>query len=234
MSLFFYALYALIYLGLMLWAALLLRSGRSRLLRSAALAQLLILGGLFYDNLILALGNRVGAGDLLLALSVPRFVLHQLILPWLIWVVFVILRVRGHGWAQKDWARIAAGGLSLLVVVLGVLTRLVGLDLAPTVMDGVLRYVAVSVAGPPLVSIVSVGLAGVGGLLIWRRSGWPWLFVTVALAFLAEALPIEALKRLLGSGAEVALMIAVLWLLQRAWGDGAAAQGIRSLATRRS
>ena len=215
MSLIFYAIYAFLYLGLLWWGGLSLRSAATNLQRSAALALLLILGGLFYDNLILALGNLLGEGDLLFYLSLPRFVLHQLLLPWLIWVVYVLLRARGHGWAASSRARTGALLLSLIVVVLGVATRLVGLELAPTVLDGVVRYAAVGTVGPPLVSIVSVGLAGVAGLLIWRRSGWPWLFVTVALAFLAEALPSPALKRLLGSGAEVALMISLLFLLGR-------------------
>ncbi|MEZ4640613.1 MAG: hypothetical protein R2856_37590 [Caldilineaceae bacterium] len=49
--------------------------------------------------------------------------------------------------------------LSALVMAAGIaLACLWGLHREPTIMDGVVRYVAVGVSGPPIVSIVSIGL----------------------------------------------------------------------------
>jgi hypothetical protein len=76
-------------------------------------------------------------------------------------------------------------------------------------MDGVLRYVATNVSGPPIVSIVSIGFAGVMGIFLWRHAGWPWLTITALLVFIGEGIPSEAIRRVLGSGAEVLFMLVV-------------------------
>jgi hypothetical protein len=103
--------------------------------------------------------------------------------------------------------------LSSIVMLAGVATRLVGLQLEPEVADGVLRYVAVGTAGPPVVSIVSIGFAGLVGLLFWRRSRWPWVFLAALAVFVAEAFPDEAVRRAIGSAFEI-VFLAVLLVTQ--------------------
>ena len=152
------------------------------------------------------------AGPMLYALSVPRFILHQLVLPWLILAAFDQARRAGIGWAQGPRSRTVAIVASALVMVAGVLTRIVGVSWDPAVMDGVTRYVAVGVAGPPLVSIVSIGFGTVVGFFLWRKLGWPWIALAGVLVFIGEGIPIEAVKRVLGSGAEVLFMAAMLGL----------------------
>ena len=171
-----------------------------RLTRRIGTLLIILVGlGVVYDNLILSLGNSLGAGPLLLGLSVPRFVLHQLILPWLIVAAFEQAKAAGHRWANhraSGWIILA---LTLVVMAAGILTRLVPLNLEPEVMDGVTRYVAVGIKGPPLVSILSIGFVGIVGLLLWRRNGWPWEFLAAVLVFIAEGIPIEWVRRSLGS-----------------------------------
>jgi len=87
---------------------------------------------------------------------------------------------------------------------------LVSLSLEPVVMDGVTRYVAVGVQGPPLVSILSIGFVGIVGLLLWRRNGWPWEFLAALLVFVGEGIPIEWGRRIFGSGLEVLFLVAML------------------------
>jgi hypothetical protein len=204
MSLLLYTTYALSHLCLLLWGVIIWR--RFRFLSTLLFAAILF--GLFYDNLILALGNSIGPGEMLRALSVPRFVLHQLILPWLILgAAQQLARAdRRHAPGPQLWAV----GLSALVMAAGIATRVAVLSLEAEVMDGVNRYVAVGTIGPPIVSIISVGFAGVTGFLLWRRHQWPWVFVTVVLAFIAEGIPVEAIRRVFGSGFEVLLMAALI------------------------
>jgi hypothetical protein len=196
----------LMFWGLSLWQ-------RYRMVSSLLIAAVIF--GLVYDNLILALGIWMQEGALLYALSVPRFALHQLVLPWLILAAFDQGRRAGIGWAQSPRGRTAAIIFSALVMVAGVLTRMVGVTWEPTVMDGVTRYVAEGVVGPPLVSLLSIGFATVVGFFLWRKLGWPWLALAGLLVFIGEGVPIEAVKRVLGSGTEVLFMAIMLFLEQR-------------------
>lgn len=214
MSSLLYPAYAVACAALLAWGALFL----VRRPRASTAIVLLVVFGVFYDNLVLAIGalagDAIGPGDALLALSVPRFVLHQLVLPWLIYAAWDMARQAGHGWAARRRARPGAIVLSFVVMAAGIATRLVGLQLEPEIADGVLRYVAISVAGPPIVSIVSIGFVAVAGLVFWRRDRWPWIVVAAVAVFIAEAFPDEAVRRAIGSAFEV-VFLAVLLLTQQ-------------------
>lgn len=124
-----------------------------------------IILALCWDNAIVAAGALVGPGDLLVGLSVPRYVAHGLLTPLLIPIVFWIARLRLRAWV---WV------LTALLVALGAYTEIFNLDLVLKEYGGTLRY-AHAAASPPIPSIVTVlVLIGVGGLL-WRRAGVPWL-----------------------------------------------------------
>jgi len=208
MSIVLYAVYTLLNLGLLVWGlGLAVRTRRWSALLIAAVAF-----GLMYDNLILAVGSRIGMHNGLYLLSLPRFWLHQLVLPWLIYAAFEQARRLGYTWTQPREARRAALISSVLVMLLGILTRLIPLNLQLTEMDGVLRYVDIAAKGPPLVSIFSVGFVGAVGLLHWRAIRYPWLFAFALLVFLGEGIPLEWVRRILGSGAEVLFIAAMLHL----------------------
>jgi hypothetical protein len=215
MSIILYSIYTLANLALVIWGITVWRQTR----RAGTLLIVLVALGVAYDNLILSLGNALGAGPLLHGLSVPRFVLHQLILPWLIYAGYEQARVAGHRWANHRASRWVVLALTLLVIVAGVLTRLAGLDLEAAVMDGVTRYMAVGTVGPPLVSILSIGFVGIVGFLLWRRNGWPWEFWAAVLVFVGEGVPVEWVRRGLGSGFEVLFLAVMLatdrWLALR-------------------
>lgn len=198
--------------------------------RASTAIVLLVTFGVFYDNLVLALsavfGDLVEPGDALLALSIPRFVLHQLVLPWLIYAAWDMAHQAGHGWAARRWSRPMAIVVSVIVMAAGIATRLVGLQLEPEVADGVLRYVAVGTAGPPIVSIVSIGFVGLAGLVFWSRDRWPWIFLAAVAVFVAEAFPDEAVRRAIGSAFEV-VFLAVLLVTQVRLDAGRLRQAVR-------
>jgi hypothetical protein len=213
MSIVLYTVYAIAHLALVVWGFTVWRRTR----RVGTLLIILVTLGVAYDNLILALGNTFGAGALLYRLSIPRFALHQLILPWLIVAGYEQAKVAGHKWANHRASAWLALAGTLVVIALGVATRLAGLELEAEVMDGVTRYVAIGTVGPPIVSITSIGFVGIVGLALWRKNGWPWEFVAALLVFIGEGVPIEWVRRGLGSGFEVlfmAVMLATdLWLV---------------------
>lgn len=215
MSVWLYAAYTLLYILIMGWGARLWLQTR----RFGILILLAVTFGVFYDNLILALGNVFKAGELLYALSVPRFALHQLILPWVIVVGALQARDAGIAWAQSQRALQLAIASSGALMAFGVLTRVLPLQLAPEMMDGVTRYVATNSHGPPLVSILALTFVGVSGFFLWRKCGWVWVFAMSLLVFVGEAIPDESLRRSLGSGVEVMWLVAMLaterWLARR-------------------
>ena len=210
MSIYLYSLYTVAYAGLLVYGARLWL----RQQHVSTLLLLVVTFGVFYDNLILTLGNWVGAGALLHALSLPRFVLHQLALPWIIYAAYDQARQAGQGWAQRPASRWIAAAVSAAVLVAGIATRLWALHLEPEIMDGVLRYVAIGVAGPPIVSIVSIGLVTIGGLVFWRQQRWPWIFLAGVAVFIGESLPDASLRRAVGSALEV-VFLAVLFVTQQ-------------------
>lgn len=211
MSIVFYSIYTLLNLALLFWGiGLWLRNHRAGTLMIAA-----VTFGLMYDNLILAGGNFFGSKELLYWVSLPRFVLHQLVLPWVIFASFEQVRLMGHAWAQKRAARLAAALMSGFVMLLGVLTRILPMNLQLVEMDQVTRFVDAGAKGAPIVSIVSIGFAGVMGLLLWRKNQFSWLFLSALLVFIGEGIPIEWVRRVLGSGAEVLFIISMLLLEKR-------------------
>jgi hypothetical protein len=171
--------------------------------------------GLVYDNLILSVGGFLDGGQLLYALSVPRFILHQLVLPGIIWVTFEQVRLSGARWAQRILAERVIILLSIVVVILGIVTRLIPMHLQLVEMGGINRYMNKGASGPPIVSIASIGFAGAMGLFLWRKSKWPWTFLTALMVFVGEGIPIELIRRVVGSGAEILFIAALLTTEQR-------------------
>jgi hypothetical protein len=214
MSTLLYPAYALAYVVLLAWGALLLARHR----HASTAIVLLVVVGVFWDNLVLTLGGILGAGDLLLVLSWPRFILHQLVLPWLVYAAWSMADQAGHGWASRRWARPMAIGLALALMAAGAATRLLGVTLEPEVLDGVVRYVAVGIKGPPLVSIVSIGFVGIAGVRFWRH-GWPWITVAAIGVAIGEGFPDEGVRRVVGSALEV-VFLAVLLETQRRLDSG--------------
>jgi hypothetical protein len=102
-----------------------------------------------------------------------------------------------------------------MVMVAGIFTRLVPMELELVEMAGVLRYVDVGAKGPPIVSIVSIGFVLVMGVLLWRKNRFPWLFLTALLVFVGEGIPVEWIRRVLGSGGEVLFMATMLVLEEK-------------------
>ncbi|GAB4495813.1 MAG: hypothetical protein OHK0052_04260 [Anaerolineales bacterium] len=175
------------------------------------LLSLLVLTALAYDNLILFLGNFVGAGSTLHALSVPRFLLHNLLTPLLVVVAVWQARLAGLAFALRPNALRWAWGAALSLSVLGILTKFVGLQLQPETLDGLLRYTAIAPKGPPLGTLLSVLFAGIIGGFIWRKTGWFWLALTVIGVFAVEIIiGVRGARLLAGSGFEVLLMWAFL------------------------
>lgn len=83
--------------------------------------------GLTYDNAVLGLGRWIGHGELLEALSWPRFLIHALITPLLIIVGVGAARGMRLGWAQRRSVHAAFCVGATALVAWGLVTDVVRL-----------------------------------------------------------------------------------------------------------
>lgn len=147
---------------------------------------LLVLGGLFYDTLIIGIGKFVGEGDLLKTLNAGRFYVHALLTPTMMIFGFGVLRKAGVKWAQSRTAHIILCVITTLLIGLGAYSDILQLDLQTKVVADVLRYTNEGgIKGPPLPAILSIIFLIVAGISLWRNTGWMWLAIGAVVMFIA-------------------------------------------------
>ena len=164
-----------------------------------------------WDNAVVALGAAVGPGDLLIALSWPRFIGHALLTPIWILTAFEYARRVDVPWLQGRGSRIAEWVLYLAMAGLGFLRSVVLLQFEE-VRQGELFYYTNGggFPGPPIPALVMVVLVVIAGVLVLRRTGWPWMLVGGIAMFIAAAVPISVAGFLTSNAGEVALSLALV------------------------
>jgi hypothetical protein len=163
---------------------------------------ILPLAFLWYDNYTIAAGIYLGAGPLLEAMSMVRFLAHYLLLPALFIVAGSFARQAGYRWARP---RSVMGGLCLLAAGFAAWETLefLRLEIYPVCLGDTLRYstsvntgqacepgmegmgAAVPLAGSITLVLLFLAL----GLLLWRSHRWPWLFAATLTIFVLAGIP---------------------------------------------
>jgi len=169
----------------------------------------LVIFGLFYDNLIVGVGSRIGAGETLQQLNSWRFILHALVTPTLIMFAVATAERLGIGWAQNKTSFAILGILTVLLIGLGVNEDILNLSLVLEQEWGTLRYVNANSAGPPIPSIVTVIVMIVVGGFVWRQHKWAVLFIGAVLMFILAGAGASILW--LSNIGEVLFAGAILW-----------------------
>jgi hypothetical protein len=161
----------------------------SKMKGSYALLLLLVLAGLFYDTLIIGIGKFIGEGDLLKTLNAGRFYVHALLTPTMMIFGFGVLRKAGVKWAQGRTAHIVVCVITTLLIVLGIYSDILKLDLQTKIVSDTLRYVNEGgIKGPPLPALLTIIFLLIAGNLLWRDTGWKWLAIGAAVMFCAAGL----------------------------------------------
>jgi hypothetical protein len=176
-----------------------------------ALVLALPIAALVWDNAIVGLGSFIGEGALLTALTYPRFVGHALLTP--IWIVtaYEFARRDGVPWLQGRGARTGAWLLYGAMVAIGSVASLVLLRLEPVRGGGLVYYTnAGGLPGPPVAAIVMVVTVLVAGMLLLKRSGWPWMLVGGMFMLFAAAVPTRLVGFWLSNTGEVVLGLALV------------------------
>lgn len=135
---------------------------------------LLVLLGLIYDNVIIAMGKYIGEGNTLESLNLLRYWLHTFITPTLILFAWSTYYRTGLPTAKKTGWKVLAAILTIGLILYESLTTLVGLELRPSWKKGVLTYEG---SGSALMVIVITLVIGVAGFILWKKSHFPWLFI---------------------------------------------------------
>lgn len=151
--------------------------------------QVPIILGLMYDNLILGLGESIGAdSDLLQVLSYPRFYMHALFTPLLIMVGFFLVRDASgvvECWAQKRSALWLFWIVTLWMIGLGIYTDIVQLDLQQ--VSDPIRYTNASAKFPPVPCIVAILILIGCGVSLYKKQKCPDLLVGSMIMFVLSA-----------------------------------------------
>ncbi|MFD3683576.1 hypothetical protein ACFWTE_01990 [Nocardiopsis sp. NPDC058631] len=194
-----FAVFALAHLGLTVWLV------RLAITRHAAHTWpvALVAAGLVYDNGIVAIGSSIGAGDLLYALNLPRFLVHALVTPLL--VVFAVGAARDLGltWARSRAVRAAFWLLTALLIAYGLATETVGLALVPGREGDALRYSAAE-SSVPIPSVTAIVVLILVGVALFLRARSAWMLTGAAFMFATAAMPSAPLA--VGNLGEVALI----------------------------
>lgn len=152
-----------------------------------AVLVLIVVYGLAYDNISIALGAYIGEGSLTKALNAPRFWVHALFTPAMIIAAFGALRMTGSKFAQsKTWHTVICL-IATALIALGSYIDIINLNLV-LVQDGaVLKYVNdfEFLKGPPIPAVLTIIFVLVFGIIMWRNIKWPWLFVGALIMFIA-------------------------------------------------
>lgn len=211
--------YSLAHLMIVIWCLNIARSRHA----SGALLVAMISAGLVYDNAIIGLGATIGAGPVLEALSIPRFVMHAWLTPFMMIAATRIAVSAGVGWAQSTVWRVVVWILVLGGVAIGTVEYVFGLELYPSCYKGILRYtgnlsptqlcfpdqIPVQGGGPPIPSIVGNVVNLAVGFAIWRSFGWLWLMAGSLVMFASAAVPVSGFGLAPGNGGEVVLMLSM-------------------------
>lgn len=146
---------------------------------------LLVIFGLFYDNLVIGLGSYIGESSFLQALNSGRYFMHALFTPMLIMYAIATADRLGIKRAGSKLTYSIFGFLTLGMIGLGIYEDIIELALVPKVENGLLRYVNANSAGPPIPSVVTILVMIIVGAFIWRSRKWSVLCLGAILMFIA-------------------------------------------------
>ena len=170
---------------------------------------MLNLAALAYDAIAIASGSSLGFGELLKALSVPRFYTHALFTPTLIIFAFGVARRAGAGWAQGQAAHALVCLFAVGLILLGAKDDILALSLQATTFADTLRYKNAATHGPPIPAILVIIFFLAVGLWLWIKRRSPWFFLYSLLMFVIA--PNAAKMPLLGNLGEIGISFAIIF-----------------------
>lgn len=204
MAAFLYLLLTCIFLWLFFRLWNLRRVSRQRAV--GVLILQVVLFGLVYDSLVIAVGRLVGEGDLLLRLNLGRYVFFAVFTPLLMISGTELSAKAGVIWAKKWYFKVIIWIATMSLMAFGGVIEWQFKDaLVAEEVWGALRYVHALDFLPFAPILTDIVLIFLGGL-IWRQMKWPWVFVGAVVMLIGSAMPISIVGPWISSGAQGVLM----------------------------
>lgn len=144
-----------------------------------------------YDTALVGAGRWIGPGNLLEALSGPRFMLFAVSVPLILVILAYLARLAGFRWAEPRWFVGAVWLLAAAFLALSWREILFFPELYPACWADTLRYVPSvtpsqactpgqagvgQVAALPVAAVLALPGMVLLGAALWRWRRWPWLF----------------------------------------------------------
>lgn len=192
MDIWIYLFFAFAYLVLFIF---MIRNMRRYGINSLSNVLVLVIIPLIYDNAILGVGSWIGEGQTLEVLNTARYWMHAIFTPLLIVFSLDVLRRARFNWANTSAALWITVIYALAAVVVELITVVLDLSLKAETKYGVLSYSTTnSPSGPPIMILMVTLALLVASILLWKRTGWFWMFVGVALMLVGSMvdIPIES------------------------------------------
>lgn len=192
MDIWLYLLFALAYLVLFI---IMVRSMKRNGIASLSNVLILVILPLIYDNTILGVGSWIGEGQTLEVLNTARYWMHAIFTPLLIVFSLGVLRRARVNWANTSAALWITVVYAFAAFMVELVTVLLNLSLEAEVKYGVLSYASTnSPSGPPIMILMVTLALLVSSIILWKRTGWFWMFIGVALMLVGSMIdiPVES------------------------------------------
>ncbi|MGI9344408.1 MAG: hypothetical protein ACR2QV_16365 [Gammaproteobacteria bacterium] len=162
-----------------------------------------ICGTIAYDNLIGIVAVLSGADAIMETMSGMRWAMHSIFTPFMMIIVMEISAAAGNQTVRKPPVKALVWTTVLLFSGHGIVVDLMGIDLGLPAIDDF-----GALLGARIGTLVTEALILVLGADLWRRHGWPWLFVG-GVAMLAAAITRPVVLGLnLGNDGAIILLVA--------------------------
>ncbi len=150
-----------------------------------------IMAWFIFDPVVLSLGNLLGEGGLLYALTILRYLLRVGIAPFLLFAVLDQLRRAGYKPLEHPLITILAGLIIITLVIYGIFSVKssweIGLEM--TTLEDIKRYKESEPLGFPFATMITYTLVIIASALIFLKTRIYWLIPGAVLMLAALLIP---------------------------------------------
>ncbi|MED4074446.1 hypothetical protein [Priestia endophytica] len=148
----------------------------------------LVIAGLIYDNMIIAIGAFIGEGPVLTFLSMFRFWLHALFTPTLILFAYGVAKHSNIQWAKKTVVKICFV-VSTIALISYEVIKTMSQRMEIIHEYGIVRYTLSGSSGPPIMVIIVALILLLVGISLFRHTRWSIMAIGVAIMIVGSAIP---------------------------------------------